>query len=346
MKPLPLALALILAPLTFAKDPPATGKAVAEFEAVEQAVLDAMATTGARAATVAVSKDGKLLLSRGYGYADKAKKTPTPPDALFRLASCSKPITAALIKNAVRDEKLTLDAKALDVLGLKVPKKGDARLADITVQHLLDHKGGWDKDATFDPVFKVADVELETGKRPATPAVVVQFMLPRSLQFDPGEKKAYSNFGYCVLGRVVEKATKKTYAEALEANLCKALGTKDIRVGQQSSKKRDAREVSYPAIGEEVAVDVLDAAGGLVASAPALCTFMDAYWIGGDPRMSDEWGDWTFVGSLPGTSSLMRQRKDGYNVAVLLNARREQSYTDDNEGIQKAIDKAIDGLKK
>ena len=347
MKPLPLLLAVaLLAPSALAKDPPASGKAVAEYEAVEKAVLEHVSTVGAEAAAVAVSKDGKLLLSRGYGYADRAKKTPTPPDALFRIASCSKPITATLIKNAVHDEKLTLDAKAFDLLGLKPSKKGDAKLADITVQHLLDHKGGWDRDAAFDPMFKVPDIEKELGKRPATPALVVEYMLSRPLQFTPGEKTAYSNFGYCVLGRVVEKATKKTYAEALEASLCKPLGTKDIRVGQQAAKKRDAREVSYPPAGEEVAVDVLDACGGLVASAPALCTFMDAYWINGDPRKGNEWGDWTFFGSLPGTGSMIRQRKDGYNVAVLWNNRREKSFKEDNEALKKAVDAALDEVKK
>lgn len=349
MKPLPLLAALSLLTLPAgAADPPKTGKGKAEFEPLDKVVLDFMATLDAQSATVAVSKDGKVLHSRGFGYADgDKKKTPTPPDALLRIASCTKPITAALVKHAVADRKLALDAKAVELLGLKLPKGADARLADITVAHLLAHQGGWEWEKTFDPMFQIAEVEKEVGKSPAKTIHVVQFMLARPLQFDPGTKTAYSNFGYCMLARVLEKGVKKTYAEYLSEVICKPLGTTDIRVGYSSPKKRDAREVRYPKIADEVPLDTLDAAGGLVASAPALCQFLDAYWVTGDPRKpGDTDGQGVFFGSLPGTTAMTRQRPDGYNVVVLLNNRRDKYIHDDNDSLKKAVDKAIDELVK
>lgn len=342
----PLLLLALVAPFAVAKDPPATGKTKPAFEAVDKAVLEFMGTIDAQAATVAVSKDGKLLHSRGFGYADKAKKTPTPPDALFRIASCSKPITAAMVKTAVADKKLTLDTKALGLLSVKPPKDADARLGDITVGHLLEHKGGWDPKATFDPMFAIPDVEKELGKRPAKTSDVIAYMFARPLQSAPGKKEAYSNFGYCVLARALEGAVKRPYAGYLEQAIGKPLGTDDIRVGFADPKKRDAREVSYPAAADGVPLDTLDAAGGLVASAPALCLFLDKFWIGGDPRKDGEWGEWTFFGSLPGTTAMTRQRKDGSNVAVLFNNRRDKTLHEDNEALKKAVDAALDGAKK
>lgn len=91
-------------------------------------------------------------------------------------------------------------------------------------------------------------------------------------------------------------------------------------------------------------MEVMDANGGMIASAPALCQFLDAYWIGGDPRKPGQRGNWTFFGSMPGTTSMARQRNDGYNIVVLLNNRRNNS--EDNNALQKAMDKAIDTVKE
>jgi len=83
----------------------------------------------------------------------------------------------------------------------------DPRLNQITVGHLLAYKGGWDATMAFDPFTLLREIEkrLRLGRRPR-PADVVRYMLVEPLQFDPGARVVYSNFGYCVLGRVIEKA--------------------------------------------------------------------------------------------------------------------------------------------
>lgn len=336
---------LLLAPLAVAKDPPVSGKEVAEFRSVDKAVLDFMQTIDATAATVAVSKDGKLLYSRGYGHTDAAKKKPTPPDALFRIASVSKPITASMIHAAVRDKKLSLDAQAFDLIGAKPPgrtKIADDRVKDVTVAHLLAHKGGWDAAKAGDLMFRTDLIKKELKlTRPPTPTEAVNFLLTQPLQLDPGEKEAYSNSGYCVLGRVVEAVYKKPFADCLASEVCKPLGIKDITVGVAAVKKRDAREVWYPATADDLPMGHMDSFGGLVASAPALCQFLDAYFLDGKPRQPGEWS-YHFFGSLPGTTAFTRERTDGLNAAVLLNNRREKSFADDNQALKKAIDAALD----
>lgn len=331
--------------LASAEDRPVSGRNVAGFEAVDRAVLGFMDTLGCQAAVIAVAKDGQRLYSRGYGWSDEAKKTPVPPDALMRIASVTKPVTAAAIKNAIRAKQLSLETKAFELIAVK-PAGGrlaDPRINAITVGQLLEHKGGWDREASFDPMFLSRQIEKELAlKAPATPVNVIEYMLARPLQFSPGEKSVYSNFGYCVLGRVLETAMKKPYSDSIQESICRPLAIPDIRLGSSSLKKRDPREVWYPVAEDAFSLEVMDAHGGLIASAPALCQFLKAYWINGDPRLPGQRADWTFFGSLPGTTAMVRQRPDGIDVAILLNGRRDRQINEDNGELKKMIDQAIE----
>ena len=327
---------------SLAQERPITGQAVAKYEPLDRAVQSAMDKLNATAATVAVSEKGKLLYSRGYGWSDAAKKTPTPPDVLMRIASVSKPITAAEVHKLIRDGKLTPDTKVFPLLGIKPynGKEGDGRLGSITVQHLLDHKGGWDRDKSFDPMFRMPEIEKALDlKKPATPVNVIEYMLAEPLQFAPGTREAYSNFGYCVLGRVVEHVTGKAYAAAVHDDILRQLGIRDIKLGRNAPKNRDPHEVWYVEGDQSFSVEVMDAHGGWIASAPSLCKFLDAYWITGEPRKAGN-ATLTFFGSLPGTSSMVYQRPDGLNVAVLFNNRTGA----DLNPLLDTIDKALPSL--
>jgi len=324
---------------------PVSGDQVKGFEPLDKAMLDFMERIGCSAGTIAVSKDGKILYSRGFGWSDERKKTPVRPDALMRIASISKPLTAAAIKEAIKDEKVTLDAKAFELVAVKPPNgaKVDPRLAKITVRHLLEHKGGWDRDAAkLDPSFRVKDIQKALKLKAAvTPDNVVQYMLSQPLQFEPGEKSVYSNFGYTVLGRVLEKTYDKPYADCVKLTVLDRVDTSDIKLGSSSSKRRDAREVWYPVADNEFSLDVMDAHGGWIASAPALCDFLAKYWITGDRREAGQRGNWLYSGSLTGTTAMVRQREDGVNWAVLFNGRREKSINEDNDALRDNMDKAI-----
>src|SRR5437763_5210888 len=91
---------------------PTRGMPVAELKGFDDAMLRFMAERSIRAGTLAVSKDGKLVLARSYGFADAAGKTPLTLHVPMRLASIGKPITAAAILKLIREGKLRPDAKA------------------------------------------------------------------------------------------------------------------------------------------------------------------------------------------------------------------------------------------
>jgi N-acyl-D-amino-acid deacylase len=336
----------LLACRAAAEERPLTGTPVPAFAPLDRAVLRFMDTVHSQAATVAVSRDGKLLYTRGYGWSDADRKTPTPPDALLRIASVSKPITAAEVGKLVRDDRLTLDTRVFPLLGLEPynGKEGDPRLGAVTVRHLLEHRGGWDRERSYDPMFRTAAIEKSlrlTG--PAKPGDVVRYMLAKPLQFAPGERSAYSNFGYCVLGRVIEKVTGRPYADAVRRDVFRPLGVEDIKPGHSATRDRDPREVWYPVADDAFSLEVMDAHGGWVASAPALCRFLDAYWLSGEPR-HDGHGSLTAFGSLPGTTAMAHQRPDGLNVAVLFNNRRDEHIDADIDLLGRSVDEALDTL--
>lgn len=327
-----------------AEERPISGDSVPGFDPIDTVILEFMDTVGCQAATVAVSKDQRLLYSRGYGWSDERRQKPVRPDALMRIASITKPVTAAAVRNAIRAGQVSLDTRAFELIDVR-PRGGtiaDPRIHDITVAHLLDHKGGWDREASFDPMFHDQQIRKELRLRgPVTPIQVIEYMLTKPLQFTPGENVAYSNFGYCVLGRVLEKVTRKRYDECIQQSVFRPLGITDIRTGSSVLKKRHPREVWYPVGVNAFSLDVMDSHGGLIASAPALCEFLQAYWIGGDPRLPGQRGNWTFFGSLPGTTAMVRQREDGVNVAVLFNGRRDATLNQDNDSLRQSMDQAI-----
>jgi CubicO group peptidase (beta-lactamase class C family) len=106
-------------------------------------------------AAIAVAREGKLVIARAYGMADRERQTPVQPDSLFRLGSISKTFTAAAILKLAEEGRLDLDAKAFQILDRLRPPAGQSqnpRLQDITVRQLLHHTGGWDRDISGDPI--------------------------------------------------------------------------------------------------------------------------------------------------------------------------------------------------
>jgi len=101
-------------------------------------------------AALAVTYLGRLVYARGFGHADLEEREPVRPASLFRIASLSKPVTAAAVMHLVEQGKLRLDDRVFPILNLP-PQLGrrsrfDPRWHDITVRHCLQHTAGWDRD--------------------------------------------------------------------------------------------------------------------------------------------------------------------------------------------------------
>src|SRR6185436_18989439 len=126
---------------------PITGAAMPGMGAFDQSVIDLMKKYNIPGGAIAFAREGKLIYARGFGYADVENKTPVQPDALFRIASVSKPITSAAVMTLIQDGKLKLDDRVAPLIAYLTPAPGatvDPRWEQITIRHLLDHSGGWD----------------------------------------------------------------------------------------------------------------------------------------------------------------------------------------------------------
>lgn len=278
-----------------------TGKTSAEFRHFDETMSTFMEKNHVPGGAVAVSEDGRIAFARGYGLADIAKREPVTSTSLFRIASISKPITAVAILKLAEQGKLKLDDKVLDHLAMNeaveaAGKDFDPRWRDITLRHLLQHRGGWDRDKSFDAMFQsVRFAHKFHAQPPASPHVVIQSMLAEKLDFVPGERYAYSNFGYCLLGRVIERLSGRSYEQFVQDEVLRPIGIQSMRLGHTRLEDRVAGEVRYyqPGNGSSVFasdleqdvprpygswyLEAMDAHGGWLASAEDLIRFASAF---------------------------------------------------------------------
>ena len=211
----------------------------------------ALSRYGVKGGALAVVKDGHLLFARGYGMADAEAQTPVQPDSLFRWGSIAKTITAAAVVRMVEDGKLDLDTPVWSILNQYSPyngKWGDSRLHSITVRQLLHHTGGWDRDQSGDPMIGDRTVDASNATHTAFPPsrdTMIRYMLAQRLDFDPGSRFAYSNFGYMLLGRVIEKISGQAYEAYVREKVLDPLGLARVQHGSSHLAGRLPGEVKY-----------------------------------------------------------------------------------------------------
>jgi len=277
-----------------------TGEAHDAFLSVDAIMQEFIKQNSLPGAALAITDHGRLVYARGFGYADVGSKEPVRPSSLFRIASISKPITAVAILQLVDQGKLSLDDKVFEILRyephLEVGGEIDALQNDITIKHLLQHRGGWDRDKSFDAMFKSIEFAETLGVAPpADPESIIRMMLGKRLDFNPGERYAYSNYGYCLLGRVIEKLTGQPYEEYVKAKVLAPLGVTAMQVGATHLDGRKLDEVRYydPQLGDSVFandlhsqvpqpygawyLEAMDSHGAWIASATDLVRFASAF---------------------------------------------------------------------
>jgi N-acyl-D-amino-acid deacylase len=249
---------------------------------------------------LAVVKDRRLVYARGYGWADRAREEPVKAKSLFRIASLSKPVTSAAIMRLVDSGKLSLDKRVADIVPVEpvVPEGQlvDPRLQEITIRQLLQHTGGWNRDVSGDPMFRSVQIARAVGvPAPARPEAIIRYMFGQPLDFAPGALYAYSNFGYCLLGRVIEKVTGLGYEDYVRQEVLGRMGIRQMRLGKTLARERAPGEVRYYTPGDgkgnsvfraepgrvpvpygTFCLEAMDAHGGWLASAVDLARFAAA----------------------------------------------------------------------
>lgn len=275
---------------------PATGVENPHLASFDTMMVEFLREHDVPGGSLAVSRNGVLVYARGFGLRDKEKNLPVEPTTRFRIASISKPITAAAILLLVKQKKISLDDVLSDFLAGSSAEKLHPQLEKITVRQLLQHRAGWDREKSFDPMFKTVMISRELNRKlPANQADIIEYMLKRPPDFEPGSQYAYSNFGYCLLGRIIERASKQPYDKYVQKEIFTPLRIKSPTLAQ-SLEQAEGESRYYPrhprkatgvvpgVIGKQVPVQYggwnienMDSHGGWIASAPDLVRFADAF---------------------------------------------------------------------
>ncbi|TCO44627.1 CubicO group peptidase (beta-lactamase class C family) [Kribbella antiqua] len=296
-----------------------TGTAVSALAGFDNQMKSFMQARGISAGQLAVTYKGRLVLARGYSTVDTLTVQPT---SLFRVASLSKSITAAAIMKLVQDGKLSLSTPVTKILTITPPagQTRDTRWSAITIKRLLQHLGGWDSSLSGDPEFMDATISKALGvPMELKHADVIRFQAGRKPNYAPGTKVAYSNFGYLLAGRVIEKVSGLSYATYVQQKLLTPLKIKRMALGWSISKHTGEMSYESQYTGKTVlnntgatvkapygtfSMGIHDANGGWIASAPDLVkwakmfdagssvlntTSLNAIWAKPETGISNGW---------------------------------------------------------
>lgn len=306
------------------------------------------------AMSIALSKNGRFVFDHAGGMADRQHMTQAQETSLFRIADLSKVITAVTIFSLIEAGKLNLSDRVFGSVGILSTKYGKppykTYVPDITVDHLLTHTiGGWAADDN-DPMFH--DNGWDQSK------LISSTIDNKPLTSQPGTQWAYSNFGYCLLGRIIEQVTGQSYEDYVRGNILVPFGITTMQIAGNGERRRASDEVVY--IGQysedpyKINVNRMDSSGGWIASSTQLVQFLDHVagapgipallkpetiramttpapaYPQGDARYARGWmvaddgaGSWWHSGSLPGSTALMIRNSDGSCSAAICNTRSE-----------------------
>jgi CubicO group peptidase (beta-lactamase class C family) len=178
--------------------------------------------------SVLAAKDGKIILNRGYGLADRERNLPNTAETVFAIGSLTKQFTAAAILQLEAQGKLNTQDLASKYLGEFPPDK-----AGITLHHLLTHSSGLIPDG--------ANARLPLESRDE----YVEAVKKTRLRAAPGEKFYYSNVGYNLLAGVVEKISGVPFEEYLQKHLFKPAGMKSTGLINNGRWNKSLVSVGY-----------------------------------------------------------------------------------------------------
>jgi CubicO group peptidase (beta-lactamase class C family) len=320
------------------------------LDALAQAFMARYAVPGL---SVAIGRGGQVHYVKAFGEADAEARETLTPDHRFRIAGISTSITAVAIFTLIEQGRLRLDDPVFGagaVLGREFPPPYPRYKADVTIEHLLTHTaGGWPTD----------EPALVYGIPPTQHQALIHwalFNLP--LQYPPGTHYEYSSIGYCILGRVIETVTGRSYEDYVRQAVLSRCGVADMQIGFGSAAERLPGEVKYyDQTGDDPYVVNLraeDSAVGWIATPRDLLrVMMQVDGVRGspnilrpetvrvmttgtaaNPRYAKGWqvdwsGAWGQTGFMPGMSAIVRRADSGVCWAVCVNTRSGPALDND-----------------
>ncbi|MCI5706841.1 MAG: beta-lactamase family protein [Odoribacter sp.] len=233
----------------------------------------------------ALMKDDRLIYSKGYGYADLEKGIPMDVMHVFRIASISKLITAVGIMKLQEEGKLKLSDCVFGPQGILNDSVfsdiKDKRSCKITIEHLLRHQGGYTLaygDPMFNPLLIAKKMNVQP---PADLNTMIRYVLSRRLQYTPGTSSAYSNIGYGILSRVIEKASGMDYETYIRKHILLPAGCFDMHLGKNLYEEKLPNEVKYYEVPNAEQIPACDGSGEMAYRSNGGNNIEELYGAGG-----------------------------------------------------------------
>jgi len=319
-------------------------------DAVSAFVIPFMQKWAVPGLSLAVARSGNTIANRTFGYANPMTREIVTSSTRFRIASISKPITASTIFKLIEQNQLALTDTIFGAGGRLGTQYGTLpygpNIETITLQHLLEHaSGGWQNDNN-DPMFQ--QTNLSAGD-------LISWILDSQPLLDtPGHTYRYSNFGYCILGRVIETITGQPYVDAVRDLILAPSGVTQMAIAGNTAAERQYPEAMYFGVGLQAPYNLpihrMDSHGGWIATPSDLLQFLmrvDGFPnpadilqagtittmttasglrtpTGEDPNYARGWnvntvGTRWHDGVLPGTSSIMVRTASQHEWAAVCN---------------------------
>ncbi|NVE94753.1 serine hydrolase domain-containing protein [Altererythrobacter lutimaris] len=284
-------------------------------------IVDAYHELGWFEGTVVVAKAGQPIYRTAVGLADRETASPNTLATKYNLGSIMKNYTAVLVLQQAERGVIGLDDN-LDSFDLGFPSETARK---ITVRHLLNHRSGLSN--TFpsayreDPlVFRTIDDKLA-------------LLIDAPLMFEPGAERRYSNYGYIVLGAILEKATGRPFADLLQENIFDRLGVENSIYPYREDAVDQSLRYSFNYDGEKLFVGVTEhhsPDGGIEATATDVLTFYRALFYGDELLSSQsstlreyfpvDGEKWVAFGGGAGVSTAVElDLENDYQIVVLSN---------------------------
>lgn len=237
---------------------------------------------------VAIVSDGKIIFNKSYGQSDLKSKMSLRPDHLFRIASQSKTITAVCLLQLQEQGKLKIDDSIAQYLPW-LKDCSDKQWTKVTIRQLMNHGSGLKRDYE-------GDFWQLNGVWPKQ-AELKKSICKGKLILDNNTKLKYSNFGYGLLGILIEKVSKMNYADYVKTNIIEVLDLKNTGPDYDESikdrlatgyTKRDLPERSRIAIDRSVTTKALASATGFYSTPADIALFFSALIVGNGLLLNDE----------------------------------------------------------
>lgn len=237
--------------------------------------------------SVAISCQGKIIYSRGFGYANVENKELMTPDHLFRIASHSKTFTAVAIMQLMDNGKLSIYDEASKYLPF-LNENPDERVGSVTIQEMLQHTSGMWRDGD-NPTFWRLERDFPSKEE------VIAFYKKEPLVIDNNTRFKYSNYAYALLGWIIEEVSGQTYVDYMRDHILKPLGLS--KIAAEYDPENGPYITGYTSItpgGQQAPISAalntayLAGATGFCSNAESICTFYDAVMPGSGKLMSDK----------------------------------------------------------